>query len=108
MLLAVVVVTEENPRAFSDPRPDVILYKGEWWIVPEWILEPQTGARRPARLIRLAGLDHQRFDPPQHGFDIVVRTNIPKEIYYGQSQPPTGSFFVVIENPNIELPGVRP
>lgn len=79
---------------------DTIVYEGEPWLVPDWILSPDDKRIRPLRIIALRTMAHQ----PTHkssGWDFVVTHPVPKSVLLGH--PPEGKekLFVIHENPEI-------
>lgn len=91
---------------FSDTAPshifsvDTIEYQGSFWLVPEWIDNPEQRWTMPARIICLDGLIHQRTSWESGEF--VLNGGIPKDVFDGQIPP--GDKYVVIERPNIRIP----
>jgi hypothetical protein len=82
-------------------RVDTIDYEGAFWLVPEWLDNPEEGWTMPARIICLDGLIHQE-TPPGAVFEFVLNTGIPKSVFDGQI--PIGDKYVVIHRPNIKIP----
>jgi hypothetical protein len=83
---------------------DTIVYEGKLWLVPEWIDNRVAGWTMPARIIALDGLPYESLPAP-HECDYLLHEGIPKGIYCGQIRPEPDSCYVVIETPNIRLPG---
>ena len=84
-------------------RCDVIEHADGFWLVPEWLDNPSTGETRPARIICLDLLRHDR----QPGVDpeFVVNEPIPISVLDGRA--PAGSMlgFLVVDLPEITLKG---
>ena len=80
---------------------DTIEYQGAFWLVPEWLENPDAGVMIPARIICLDGLIHQT-TPDNPGADFWLNTGIPKSVFDGAVPP--GDKYVMIERPDIKFP----
>jgi hypothetical protein len=80
---------------------DVIEYKGQFWIVPEWLVNTSQGVQRPARIVSLATRRHSR---SRGNPEFVVDDPIPISVFEGRTESPEASGFVVQEMPDIEFP----
>jgi hypothetical protein len=81
---------------------DTIEYEGKYWLVPQWLEAPAEGWKRPARIVSLAPLKHQKSTMP--GIDFVLNVPIPKAVFDGEVPTGSGAQYVVIERPDISLP----
>lgn len=76
----ILATSGEMPR--KTYRVDTIEYQGKMWIVPEWLETPRQGWKRPARLILLDVIPHQRTLGSPFG-DFVLTSPIPRGVYDG-------------------------
>ncbi len=81
---------------------DTIEHEGRMWLVPEWFDMPGKGWSRPARLICLDVLPHQKSSGSQ--WDYILTRPIPKPVCDGRIPKEVAHEYVVIERPNIEVP----
>ena len=81
---------------------DTIRYQENLWIVPEWFESKQLKQMRPARIIRLEGLAHQRSQIP--GVTWVITSPLPKDVFDGKAQPQPESGIVMVDMPEIMFP----
>jgi hypothetical protein len=77
---------------------DTIRYQDKLWFVPEWLESRELKQMRPARIIALAGLAQASLVP---GIAWVLNAPIPKDVFYGEVQPPPTSGIVVVDRPEI-------
>lgn len=80
---------------------DIIEYRGQFWIVPEWLVNTSLGVQRPTRIVSLATIRHSR-TPGKPEF--VVEDPIPISVFEGRTESPKASGFVVQEMPDIQFP----
>ncbi|WP_341702637.1 hypothetical protein [Ferrovibrio sp.] len=80
-------------------KMDTIEYDGKHWLVPEWLHNPATGISKPARMILLDVLPHQKSTGGE--WDFVLHDQLPRALIFGPS--PSGSTppYVVVEAPDI-------
>ena len=83
---------------------DTIEYEGKMWLVPEWLDSPREGWRKPARIICLDVLPHQK--SPGGPSDFVLNGGIPKSVFDGQIPTPPEDVYIVIECPDIKFPAI--
>lgn len=89
-------------------RLSVIEYEGALWIVTRWLEHKTEPLRRPARLIRMTGLQFQEIDPEQQGADYMVSQPIPRALFDDRAPRKVPAGFVVLELPPIAFPVSRP
>ena len=80
---------------------DVIEFKGQFWLVPEWLENSSLRVRIPARIVSLASIRHSRSSGNP---EFVVEDPIPKLVFDGLIQSPEARGFVVQERPEIQFP----
>src|SRR5215471_16907236 len=80
---------------------DTIQYEDTLWIVPEWLESREMRQLRPARIIQLEGLPHQRSQIP--GITWVIDCSLPRDVFYGNAQPLPTSGIVVVDLPEINF-----
>ncbi|MDC0657071.1 hypothetical protein N6L27_03580 [Leisingera sp. SS27] len=80
---------------------DVISHEGGLWLVPHWWQHPTEGWMRPARIIRMDTLQHQRLFGAET--DFLVKTPLPIGALDGSQAPDECSGFEVIDNPDVRL-----
>jgi len=98
ILKAAVSIEGENETCICD----TIEHKGKLWLVPGWIEKPLEGYSRPARIICLSLLPHQKRGanfPVQY----VLSKPIPKSVLDGQIPKKPKFFFQIVEAPDIFL-----
>jgi hypothetical protein len=81
---------------------DTIYYEDTLWIVPEWLESSDKKQMRPARIVRLRGLPHQRSQIP--GITWVINSSLPSDVFYGKAQPLPTSDLVILDRPEIAFP----
>lgn len=81
---------------------DTIEHAGELWLVPEWLEAPALKVRKPARIISLSRLSHQRFAKP-HPADFFLNDPMPKDVFEGRAPSAAAAPFHVVEAPEIVL-----
>jgi hypothetical protein len=81
----------------------VIILGGLPWLVPWWIDSPDGRSTRPARIVGLAWVEHQRIERDGQT-EFVVNQPLPKALF--ENPIPLGSVtgYVVLEGPNIQFP----
>lgn len=85
-------------------KMDTIEHEGKMWLVPEWLDNARGGWRKPARIICLDVLPHQR--TPGGPADFVLNAGIPKAVCDGQLPQQQEDLYVVIEAPDIKFPAI--
>lgn len=85
----------------------VIEHEGALWIVTGWLEHKTKPLKRPARIIRMTGLDYQQSGPTQGG-DFLVNQPIPRAVLDGLTPPEQAAGFVVIDTPKIEIEVTKP
>ena len=96
---ATVIIADDNVH--NAYQIDVIEDADDFWLVPEWLESPDGKTRRPARIVSLATLPHQRGkDSPE----FVVDDPVPKYVFDGRIPPQEASKYIVIEAPEILFP----
>ena len=85
-------------------KMDTIEYEGKMWLVPEWLDNAAAGWRKPARIICLDLLPHQK--SPGGQADFVLNAGIPKSVCDGQIPTQPEDLFVVKEAPDIKFPAI--
>ena len=83
---------------------DVIEHAGQFWLVPEW-LDSQDGKwTKPARIVSLATLPHQRSKSYP---EFVVNDAIPASVLFGRPSLEEARQFGVVDFPEIVFPKQR-
>jgi hypothetical protein len=85
---------------------DVIEHAGQFWLVPEWLENHVRRVRRPARMLPLSTVAHDRmpgFDP-----EFLVTETIPKDVFDGRLSGEAAARYRVAEFPEIEFPLASP
>jgi hypothetical protein len=82
---------------------DAIEYEDGLWLVPQWLDVPAQRATKPARLIRLDVLQHQKIASGQPA-DIVLNGGIPKVLLDCSTPLRSTLGFEVLELPEISFP----
>mgnify|MGYP001579347307 FL=1 len=85
-------------------KMDTIEYQGKMWLVPEWLDNALEGWRKPARIICLDALPHQKSSGGPA--DFVLNAGIPKSVCDGQIQTQPEDLYIVIERPDIKFPAI--
>jgi hypothetical protein len=85
-------------------RVDTIEHDGKMWLVPEWLDNPREGWRKPARIVCVDGMSHQR--TMAGPTDFVLNTGIAKAVFQGHNQSEEEMRFLVIEGPDIRFPAI--
>ena len=81
---------------------DVVEHNGEYWLVPQWIESDRPRSKRPARMVSLKTIPHEK-TRGQHEFRIS--DPLPKWLFDGSPRPRGEQRpFVVLEYPEIECP----
>lgn len=81
---------------------DTIEYKGKFWIVTEWNEIPEAGLTKPARIICVDNLKHQKIGSGDQ-IEFVLNDPIPKSVLHCQDQIQLAKMgLVVIDNPDIQ------
>jgi hypothetical protein len=83
---------------------DTIEHDGKFWLVPLWIDNPTTKTTRPARIILLDSLQHQRSSPGSLGGEFAVNVPIPRDVLEGRVRQKQGfgaNLYIVIEAPDL-------
>jgi hypothetical protein len=83
---------------------DVIEHDRKLWLVPHWLDVPAQGVSKPARIIRMDILPHQKNPPNSPYGDYVLNVPIPKALLNPQTPKRTIAGFEVQELPEITLP----
>ena len=83
---------------------DTIEHEGGLWLVPHWSVAPSQGWKMPTRIIRMDTLPHQKM-PDSWAQDYVLNGPIPKAVLFCETPPEEAHGFVVIDRPDIRLPG---
>jgi hypothetical protein len=83
----------------SPSKVDTIEHEGQFWLVPEWIVDSKTGTRMPARIILLDKSMHQKTTGHAFG-DFVLNQLIPRAVFEGRQ---TGGPYTVVERPDIKI-----
>lgn len=81
---------------------DTIEHEGQFWLVPEWLEAPELGVKRPARMIPLARLRHQRMSAGW-AQRFAVPDPVPRDVFEGHAPPEKAAQFGVIDQPDIEF-----
>ena len=83
---------------------DVIEHDQKLWLVPQWLDSPAEGVSRPARIIRMDILRHQKNAPNSPYGDYILNVPIPTVLLKlaTPKQPVYG--FEVQEMPEISFP----
>ena len=81
---------------------DVIEHEGEFWLVPEWIDNRETGTSSPARIIRLNSVAHRKnLTGRRRQFEVLF--GVPKALIFGpypsEGQPQSDR----VEAPDIQV-----
>lgn len=84
---------------------DTLRHRGGLWLVPRWLESPTEKLRRPARIIRIDTLPHQKVKrgPDSIPADYVLNGPIPKAVLDGANPKAGEQQFVVEEMPQIAL-----
>jgi hypothetical protein len=84
-------------------KVDAIEYEGGLWLVPQWLDVPAQRVTKPARLIRMDVLQHQRM-PPTYKADFVLNAGMPKALFDCSAPLKSALGYEVRELPEISLP----
>jgi hypothetical protein len=93
ILSAIIQIEDDGSTALCD----MIEYRGEMWLVPEWLPGSRPKTERPARIILVA---RRELLGPANGADQVVSVPISRSTLQGLGT----SARLVVENPGIEFP----
>jgi hypothetical protein len=96
------VIADGTPR-----EAYAIEHEGSLWRVPEWVKSQDGTQKRPARIIRLDQLQHQRGPDLHDRYNVVVNEPIPKAVLDGDVTQQGGRSYDVREMPNIVFLAVR-
>lgn len=81
---------------------NVIFWEGDFWLVPQWLDNPSEKWSKPARIIRLNSIPHQKCLGNQRG-DFLIPPSVPKAAIFGP-YPYAGPLPVVlVEAPDIQV-----
>jgi hypothetical protein len=85
--------------------------KGELWIVPTWLPEPDGEYAKPERAIQLRQFPFETFGPLAQ-FQFGIRELLPKELFFGELTSTLKNNYIVVSGPNwrfrVELPSKKP
>ena len=81
---------------------DVIQHDGRFWLVPMWIESPSEGWKKPARIICLDTLKHQKSIGSPTA-DFVLNVPLSKAVCDGRFLPLAKSEYITVEAPNIRI-----
>jgi hypothetical protein len=82
----------EGDAAGKIYQADTIEYEGKFWLVPEWIEDPDTQCSRPLRIVPLDLWPHQK-TPALGGF--VINVPISRALFEGRVRQPESPHQVV-------------
>jgi hypothetical protein len=80
---------------------DVIEYRNEFWLVPEWLDNQVQKSTKPLRIVSLRTIPHQRL--PGQIPEFVVNDPVPKYVFDGRIPPEQAGKYVVVEDPDIRI-----
>jgi hypothetical protein len=98
VLKASLIIADEIHRT---ALMDVIEYRNEFWLVPEWLDNQTQKLTKPLRIISLRTLPYQR--TPGKTPEFVINDPVPKYVFDGQVPPQEAGKYVVIEDPDIRI-----
>lgn len=81
---------------------DVIKHDGHFWLVPHWWHFTEKGYARPARIVRITEVQHQRVFGQGHQF--LLNYPIPEGVLDGSLPAHECAGLVVVDNPNVNVP----
>jgi hypothetical protein len=85
-------------------KVDVIEHDQKLWLVPQWLDSPAEGVSRPARIIRMDTLRHQKNAPNSPYGDYVLNVPIPTALLNLETPKQPIDGFEVQEMPEITFP----
>jgi hypothetical protein len=83
---------------------DVIGHAKKLWLVPQWYDVPAQGVSKPARIIRMDTLPHQKSAPNSPYGDYILNVPIPTVLLNLPTPKQSVPGFEVQEMPEISLP----
>jgi hypothetical protein len=83
---------------------DVIEHDKKLWLVPQWLDSPAEGVSRPARIIRMDTLPHQKNLPGSPYGDYVLNEPVPTELLNLQTPKQPIDGFEFQEMPELSVP----
>jgi hypothetical protein len=83
---------------------DVIEHDKKLWLVPQWLDVPAQGVSKPARIIRMDTLSHQKCAPSNQFADYVLNVPVPKALLNLETPKQRIDGFEVQEIPEITVP----
>lgn len=96
------LIIEDADGVHRHATMDVIEYANAFWLVPEWLENHVQKRRKPLRIISLTAMEHQR--TKGNGPEFLVSMPVPMCVFEGQIPPGTESRYVVVEEPEIDIP----
>jgi hypothetical protein len=80
---------------------DTIKFQGLFWIVSEWLNNPETGKRKPKRIVCMDNLQYQLAESGKP-YNFVVTQQISIDVLYGPR--PKKTSILCIDSPEIWYP----
>lgn len=77
---------------------EAVEHAGQLWLVPHWLVAPELGVRRPARIIPMARFRSQKM-PETWAQDFVINDPVPKALFDDPIPREIAERFGVIEEP---------
>lgn len=85
---------------------DTIEYEGKFWLGPLWLEVPSEGYKRPAHIVCLDSLKHQKMIGSPLA-DFVLSGPLPKAAHEARAPQSPKPEYVLIENPPVHVPTPR-
>lgn len=100
-ILKAMVGSSDSGKLF---KVDVIEHDKKLWLVPQWYDVPAQGVSKPARIIRMDTLPHQKNAPNSPYGDYILNAPIPTALLNLPTPRPPIPGFEVQEMPEISFP----
>src|SRR4051812_15118997 len=84
-------------------RIDVIEHEGDFWLVPQWLTANDGTHQRPARMISLTTIRHQRLDSGEPA-DFVLNDPLPEYLLEGEVPREEAARYRILNYPEIVIP----
>ena len=99
--LQATLIIADNARGIGGAvhSMDVIEHDGRCWLVPKWLYRDDRPTTKPERIVLLDTIPHKRTKDR-----FVVEVPVPRYLFKGAVPPEEAGQYVVILQPDIELP----
>ncbi|MCF3628191.1 hypothetical protein RJ527_08950 [Thalassospiraceae bacterium LMO-SO8] len=99
---AMVIISEnDDGKGGAVHTVDVIEHGDYFWLVPEWLDLQGKGVSKPARIVSLKTIPHERGEGDP---EFVVSDPVPKSVFDGRAPEELAKRYIVIESPEIVVP----